>query len=112
MTIEHYALYCMLPTNENIDRLTQYDMAFANRDHCLVIAEEAPEGAMEVGEDDLRLLGTDDWEWIFEMSNRIRQEQEKKYHAQLIEQQKAFFSRFEALLKEQAKEIANAARDE
>ena len=75
-------------------------------------AEEAPEGAMEVGEDDLRLLGTDDWEWIFEMSNRIRQEQEKKYHAQLIEQQKAFFSRFEELLKEQAKEIANAARDE
>lgn len=112
MTIEHYDLYCMLPTNENIDRLAQYDMAFANRDHCLVIAEEAPEGAMKVGEDDLRLLGTDDWEWIFEMSNRIRQEQEKKYHAQLIEQQKAFFSRFEELLKEQAKEIANAARDE
>lgn len=112
MTIEHYTLYCLLPTNENIDRLDKYEMAFANQDHCLVISETAPENAAEIGEDDIPLLGTDDWEWIFAMSNRIRQKQEQQYHEQLIAKQREFFDRFEALLKQQAKEIANASRDE
>lgn len=112
MKIEHYSLYCLLPTKENIDRLAQYDMAFANRDHCLIIAEEKPLGAMEVTEEDLPLLNTDDWGWIYEMSNRIRQEQEQKYHGELIEQQRAFFRRFEELLKQQKRDLEHAGTEE
>ena len=112
MIIEHYSLYCLLPTRENIDRLAQYEMATANRDHCLIIAQEKPEGAEEVKEEDYRLLDTSDWGWIFEMSNKIRREQEEKYHTQLIEKQKEFFSRFEELLKQQKRDLEHAGTND
>ena len=100
MTIENYKLYGLLPTKANMEIISKCRFAYANSDHCLVVAENAPEGAVELDEADYRLLGNDDWAWLYAVSGEIRAEREEKYADDLRRSIDAFMARFEAILDE------------
>lgn len=112
MTIEKYKLYGLLPTREGIDTISQYRFSFANSDHCLVIAEEAPKGAVELGADDYKLLDPADWQWIYSVSEAIRAEREEKYAAELRRNIDDFMARFEAILNEKVGNSANGGTEQ
>ena len=100
MTIENYHLFGLLPTRANMETISRYRFSYANADHCLVVAEEAPEGAQEIGQEDAKLLQADDWAWLYAVSGAIRAEREDKYAKELQSSIDDFMARFEAILED------------
>ena len=93
-------LWAMATTTVTMEIAQKFPSHYCNDDHCLVISPEHPEGAREVDEKLLPLLTVEDLDWIYRESDRIREEQEEKYRAELETRQKEFLSRFEANLRE------------
>lgn len=100
MKIENYKLYGLLPTKANMETISKCRFSYANSDHCLVVSEVAPEGAVELGEEDYKLLRNDDWAWLYSVSETIRAEREEKYADEIKRSIDAFMARFEAILDE------------
>ncbi len=75
--------------------------SYGNADHCLFIGPEGPEGSTEVAGELTACLSAADWRWIYGESDKIRAEQEAIYREQIAREQKKFFDRFEAALKEE-----------
>lgn len=107
MIIEHYKLWGLLPTAENLKELRKQKYFYANSDHCLVVAEEAPAGAVEMTEEYIRLFRADDWAWIYAVGEQIRREQEEKYHEEILMRQKEFLALFEAELEARKAEVSD-----
>ena len=89
-------------TAENIERLRQYPFFFANSNHCLVIADEQPEGTVEMTEEFQKRFKKDDWAWIQSVIGQVQQAQMEKYpeEAKLLEEEnEKFLTRFREELK-------------
>lgn len=93
-----------LATSPEALRLTErYPHSMADEDHCLIIAPERPEGAVEMDDELLRLMPATDWAWLMDESRKIYREQAEEYHGELMAAMDGFFERFEkALLKARA----------
>ena len=105
-------LWAMATSPKAMNTAQTFDHHYCNDDHCLVISPERPEGAREVDEKLLPLLTVEDLNWIYRESDRIREEQEEKYRAELETRQKEFLSRFEANLKERQEMSADGRTEQ
>ena len=94
--IEVNKLYGLPVSIDNLVYLERNAHSFANHDHILIISPNKPcDSAVELTEEDYKLLQEDDWEWIAKTSDIIREEQEEKYHEQIVKKQNDFLDRFE-----------------
>ena len=94
--IEVNKLYGLPISTDNLVYLERNAHSFANHDHILIISTNKPcDSAIELTEEDYKLLQEDDWEWIANTSDIIREEQEAKYQEQIVKKQNDFFDRFE-----------------
>lgn len=82
---------------ENIEKLRGYPFFYANSNHCLVIADEQPDGTVEMTDEFLQRFKEDDWSWIQSVISKVRQAQIKQYPEAAEELEKAnkqFLKRF------------------
>lgn len=88
-------LWGATPTPENLATAADYQRSFANRDHILIIAAEAPKGFREMTDEYLPLLQEDDLQWLDDMSRDIFREEAEKNGEAFAEWTKRFLERFE-----------------
>lgn len=94
MSLERNRLWGFPFSEENLAKAMGYRRFYACNDHCLVIASEEPDGAVEIREELARFLSAEDWAWIFQQSADIRREQEDMHREEIEKAQEAFWKRF------------------
>ena len=86
-----------ITTSEAIERLCNFKFFFANANHCLVIADEQPEGTVEMTSEFIERFKADDWQWLESVIDEVRQEQIEKHPELAKEKDKSdeeFLKRF------------------
>lgn len=69
-----------ITSSESIRRLSSYaPFFFANSNHILVIADEKPEGTVEMTEEFIKRFKADDWMFINSVIGDIRKKQIEEY---------------------------------
>lgn len=107
MTAESNRLWACKPTESNLEALGAYPHSKASSEYCLIISPSGEDWMVEISGGDTQLLTARDWQWILSESEKIRREEEIKYHDELMRKQDEFLRRFAeelAALKETSEE--------
>lgn len=87
-----------ITSSESIKRLSSYaPFFFANSNHILVIADEQPEGTVEMTDEFMKLFKADDWMFIDAVIGEVQKAQLEKYPEEAEKLQKEgleFIARF------------------
>lgn len=94
MKIEKNKLW-ILPLDAKTAALHEkYEHFRAEKEHCLIVSAEKPEGAVEADERFQAVLSADEWQWIFSVSEKIREQQAIQYKEEMDKWLTDFSQRF------------------
>lgn len=94
MKIEKNKLWVLPLDATTVTLHEKYEHFRAEKEHCLIVSAEKPEGAVEADESFQAVLSNDEWQWIFQVSEKIREQQAVQYKKELDEWLTRFSERF------------------